>query len=656
MKTRIVSRIRIIAAPALALAAALAATPALPAQAINYGQPLLLWTGNAGWTGPFGILLGGVTQDRTITLRSANLGMRYLWFDENVTALNQINIWRNGVTVYGDITLGTTGGTGGANKIFISNYELGGTGATTSNIFNMGDNPATPGKNKSYIYLNAGGILQFGGKVENSGNNASGFQYGDVVLNGGALNIENAVKAGTDNSVVYRLGAGAGLTINSGALTFTNTSSHADAGNGYLGDIRFMIDGNLVMNTGGHIANTGNVTRSIWLYGAENRINGGTLDSRIDFYLLRTGDSSLISSTKLNGIGFRVSGNATGTIGSGVSGKNYTNLTFQQTASAAGNSIIARLATTLALDTNQALPSSVGGPNVDTTYGIDTNANTLDLTGNTNLWTPNRAGSSGTATWALTDGSGAATGQIIATGFKFDSANVAVTIGDGVTLVAKGDARANNLGSGGGGAIAATSTFVYDGGNGKSATLASNLALGKLRVRSGSLAAASALTAAGNLHVDADATFATATNTVTANGGVTLDIASATTWGRITGATTLTTTTNTLALEFNLLAPDVMTDGNTWTLLDGGLSTQTRPITVTITGTCVLSLVRDATGIWTALTDDDALRISFTETTGMLSISSAAAVPEPGHAVILFGGMAGMLFLCMAAIRRRPRA
>jgi hypothetical protein len=685
-----------LAAVIATLALALAGTPELPAQTqipestiINNGQQNFRWIGDAnggdwavntnwshqpagndaqigdsieyypgqtGLQGAYGVYLENVTTDRIITINNTAVtgAFRHLWFDDNATHLNQLSLYRTGLLTYNSILLRND--TTGTNKLFISNYGLGGEGDTQQIQFTVGETA-----NARVLRVKEGGVLQLGGKTEKNGNNLTSIRYAGVLIDGGTFNLENAIKATADASAsaLYNLGSGGDLTLNTGSIRFTNTSSHADAGYGLVSDIRLNVGGNFTM-TGGSIENIGNASRTILLGGAENNITGGTLATNVNYTIIKGNESSFRSAVSLNTVGLRVSGSATATLGITSENHGFTGLTFQQdNAGASGLNLTLKLASDLTQTTGN-LPVAYGTVNAGgTTYGIDTNAHTLDITSNyaatAGTWTPTRPGAGdGTATWALNDTSGENTGKIIANGFNFNSANVTVSIGDGITLVAKGDNHPNHLGAGPA-TISPTSTFLYDGGDGKTSTLASSRALGKLHIRSGTLTAATALTTAGNLHVEAGATFAANANTITANDGVTLDIASATTWGRITGATTLTTT-NTLALEFNLLAPDVMTDGNTWTLLDGGLSTQTQPTTVTITGTCALSLVRDATGIWTALADDGALRISFVETTGILSINSAAAVPEPGHAVILFGGIACMLFLCMTVIRRRLRA
>lgn len=642
-------RIRLLLA-AIALALPLAASAQVFTWNGSAGDSL--WSTPGNWTisganadtgtipvGKVGALLGNAASDRIVIYTGASElingvtqsnWLRTLTFTQSSAALNQLSVLNN-LNVGNSFALESADG--GTTRLFLSNYNLGGSGTTTAVTMNLGYS----GETVQTLRIGANGVLEFGGKVETTNNGAVTFRYGTVHLDGGVFNLQNAVKSGTNGSVGYSLGGA--LTISSGSLVFGTASSHAEAGNGYLSDIRFSVNGDFTM-TGGSLRNTGSATRQLWLQGATNTISGDSaIDAGINFVLYKTGSQSLSSTAVLNNVTLRVGGDSVVTLGVSAPGQNIGKLEFLQAS--ADKTLTYKLDSDLTLRDGYALPSAVGSLAGESTYGIDTNGHTLNLTSNTGRWTPNRTNSSYTARWSLTGG-----GEIAATAFDFSGTGVAVSVGADTTLRATGGAASSGssatvsiLSSSAGGSIAAASRFVYDGGVGNEGQLQSNRAIGILEVESGALriTGTTDFAAAGGIVVRAGATLDFGSRLVTASSySIGID---GNAFGSITSSGPISLDGISLEIDLQNFAGPGQYD-----LF--GAATSGNLSGVSIVGSYTASLVQSG-NIWSVTTDDNLIAFSFDQSSGLLSV---AAVPEPAAIALLAGS--GLLLLALALHRR----
>jgi hypothetical protein len=650
---------------ALASVIALTLPPLLPAQ-VNYQQPLYEWTGAtttgapASWSdatnwsvktdatsqpvatdnapqGNVGVLLGDTTTDREIVIPSDATGdpVSHLWFAQTSAATNRLSVLKNNYEVGNAVTLEASGG--GAARLLLGNAGLdGGTVATQTLSFAVGraDAPVQT------LTIRQGGALDLGGYVYANTNVAVLLNRGNVMLDGGAINLQQGVRTSTNSSVTYNFNGD--LAIASGVMNFGVASSYtAGDGQAYITDVRTTIGGDFTM-TGGRLVNVdGGGGKTIWLNGATNTIGAGSsLDAGIQFTLGRAAAQTLASAIALDNILLRKSGDSVTTVTVAATGQNIGRISFTQ--SVADKTTTLLMGSDLTLKSGSALPfaDGAGSASAGTTvhYTIDTAGHTLDLTANTSHWTPNRANANVFAHWHLESGGGSG-GTIRAGAFNLGGDGVTVSIGAGATLVAtSGNDATSSLGSGG--TIDATSAFVYAGGAGATGQIRSDRALGQLVVESGILRAVSGLEAAGGVRVASGATFAANGQQVKAP-ALTLDVASLASFGAVTGGAALTTG---MTFVFNFSQPAGIGD---YLFFDTSVSGV--PDSISITGLAsAKALVRDsAAGTWSG--DIGGLAFTFSESTGLLNIA-AVAVPESATWTILAGGAA----LLLALASRKP--
>lgn len=621
------------------------------------------WTGNSGdnlWTTPgnwsitdadadtgtmpvgrVSVLLGNATADRNVIYRGATEtinGSAYSnWIASDIRLEQTTASTTNQLSLYNSLSTGaglTLAASAGTTKLFLSNHELDGSGTTMAAVLTLGYSTGS-----QTLAVGTNGILDLGGKTENSNNTAAEIRYAAITLNGGQINLQNVLRAGTNTSALYNLTGP--LNIQSGTLTFGTASSHS--GSTYNTDLRLNVEGNLTMS-GGRIANHDpSISRQIWLKGATNTITGGALDSRINFVMNRAGEQTLTSTIALNDVLLRANGDTTVSLGVAAAGQNIGKMEFAQES--ANKTLIYKLSSDLSLKTGSAMPSALTWTGqANATYGIDTNGHQLNLTSANTRWTPNRKDSTGTAKWSLTG-----QGEIAATAFNFHSTGVAVSVGAGTTLRATGGAPVSGdsatisiLSSSSGGSIDASSRFLYDGGTGNEGQLQSNRAIGILEVTSGTLCITgdTDFDAAGGIIVQANATLDFGTRTVGASSyAIGLD---GSLFGTISGAAHLLL--NNASLQFDFQQVATAGDYKIFNTSLGGTIAE-----VSIVGLHTASLVKTG-DIWSGFSDEGLFSFAFDQGNGILSVT---AVPEPASIAFLTG--LGIITITLIRLRRHPR-
>ncbi|MBE7157254.1 MAG: hypothetical protein INR62_02240 [Rhodospirillales bacterium] len=334
---------------------------------------------------------------------------------------------------------------------------------------------------------------------------ASGF-LGTLTINEATAGVTNQVTLQRSLTLTnaLSLGASAGTAqIAIGGNILTDAAGINVSAGGNLTASSGTINGNLNM-TGGTI-NASNLV----LGGATNSIGGVTTGSTIANLTLA---SPGVNQTLALGSGVSLTGTLTIKTGgaqqtttvssvSNLSGSinlneanNFRFPTLQLGSNLTANNITATSGATASTNTNRFL--------------IDVNSNTLTLT-NAAGFTATTTNTYGTVTtpvvvsWILNDsGTG---GVFQAPSFNLSPTaqgnftNNGVTVQGDLTLQATGGNGTANVLSNTAGTISATSTFLYSGNAAAAtpATLASNRAIGSLRVQNGALQLSTAITAAG---------------------------------------------------------------------------------------------------------------------------------------------------------------
>ena len=418
---------------------------------------------------------GNPTTGDTAALGDVTTGSRTVVYDGAATgtltgltltqttagATNLLDVQRS-LTVTNALTLGATAGTA---QITVQPPS----GASAS--YNL-----TP---SAGLTVNAGGTLALGVINESGTTTWNGNVAGTVALAGGSLVITPILGAGTVTSSSNTISGD--FSMSSGTVFINN------AGSGRTADRRLALTGTTTSITGGSF--TSNVSTNLLLGSGTITFNPTSIQSTTGGITVQINRGSaqsfsvnqvLSNDVVLRGSGVKTytstaSGNAVG--GIQIADENSGTVGSATTLRLGGN-------LTLASGRNMPTASAIATPTsgrVD--LGIDTNGFTLNLTGNTGVWTPNMSGAGvTTAVWTLS-GSGA----IVANGFNFAGTGVTANVGAGLTLESRaGNGVANNLG---GGTVNATSTFLYSGAAAAAtpSTLTATATIGNVAVSSGAL-------------------------------------------------------------------------------------------------------------------------------------------------------------------------
>lgn len=346
------------------------------------------------------------------------------------------------------------------------------------------------------LTINSGGtlILAFG-----TGNVSGTIENGDVLVAGGTIQIANPY-AGSSGQANIK-----GLTMTSGTIFLDNSNGR---------DPRLSIGGNLNV-TGGTIgrATTANTAGQIVLNGATNTMTGFAWGPGGALISLTSGNQSLLIDQPIYDLLLRGAGDMVKTVTN--SGAAHTFQTIQLTQQTTGKTTTFRMGSDMTLANNSTANfvyfPGIGAPAAASTvtFSVDLNGHTLDVSSNANAWKPNTG--SFTSVWNVN--SSQAGGRMIASGYNFNTSSVSTVVGNDVVMEARGgNNSANDLSdtTGTPGTIAASSTFLYNGGaaSATAATLTSNRTIGGLQVdkkpvsgTSSNLKLLSNITAAGHVAI-----------------------------------------------------------------------------------------------------------------------------------------------------------
>ena len=421
---------------------------------------------------------GNPTTGDTAALGDVTTGSRTVVYDGAATgtltgltltqttagATNLLDVQRS-LTVTNAITLGATAGTA---QITVQPPA----GASAS--YNL-----TP---SAGLTVNAGGSLALGVINESGTTTYNGSVAGTVALAGGSLVIAPILGVGTVSSSTNTISGD--FSMSSGTVFFNN------AGSGRTADRRLALTGTTTNITGGSF--TSNVITNLLLGSGTITFNPTSIQSTTGGITLQinrgSAQSFSVNQVLSNDVLLRGSGVKTYTstaAGNAVGGIQIAD----ENSGTPGSATTLRLGSNLTLASGRNMPtaSAIATPSsgrVD--LGIDTNGFTLNLTGNTGVWTPGLGGSSGNVTAAFWNLSGSG-GTIVANGFNFAGTGVTANVGAGLTLESRaGNGVANNLG---GGTVNATSTFLYSGTAAAAtpSTLTATATIGNVNVSSGGL-------------------------------------------------------------------------------------------------------------------------------------------------------------------------
>lgn len=598
------------------------------------------WGTSANWSPaavPIGstasVVLGDATANRVVTF-SGSTGTPVATSGTEIIgslALNQTSPFNNQLTVQSALRVNSgftlSASTGGTSTLFLANNLLPPTGGTTTPklTFTLG---ASAGQTLS---VGTNGVLALGGStVDSAFINALDFNTGNISLDGGRLDVQQAVKtaSGSGGTVNYNLNGA--LTINSGTLTMGAASSLSNLGNGFTTQARILVKNNFTMN-GGAIDSP--VTSQIWLQGATNTIASGSTVSGNTQFVMNSGTQSLTSAAGLSTIILRGSNITTtlGVTGTRVSGANVGQVQFITS----GTSTL-KLGTDIATDSLFSVSNGSGNVN----YVIDTNGHTLDLTRANARFEP--AQTAGTNTqWSLIG-----SGTVKAHSFRFDlNTNVGVSVGSGTTLIATANNVTNFLGyntalaPANQGTYAADSIFIYDGGSGATGFISSNRAIGKVVARTGTLQMNTAINAQSGVAVEAGAVFNASTFALTTP-SLAFGVNGAN-FGTFTAASTYSIAGQNLFFDFGTTP----VNGTSFDFFTSAISGSAANVSVTFSGLNAIALT-SASGTWTG--SGNGFDYAFVEGTGILSVSTSS-VPEPSTTALLIGG--AVLGIC--AFRRK---
>jgi autotransporter-associated beta strand protein len=420
--------------------------------------------------------------DRTIIYDAGASGtLGTLNFNQSSAFANILDIQKS-LTVTNAITLGASSGT---ERISI--------GSSSSATFVL-----TP---TGGLTLNPGGELV----MTATGNGVSGYFFGNTggsgttTIQGGTLTVAPTTGTSTGTSAA-NTHAGS-LTMTSGSLIIDNATGVADR--------RLTVSGTVNIS-GGAISSTKVGSGGFLTFGGSSiTFNPTSFDTGLNMSIDRSGAQSLSTNKTLGTIQFR--GTGVKTLTSSASGTGVAQIQlFDNHNSTANSQTTLKLGSDLTSTASASMPAAQNfgntheGGRID--LGIDTNGFTLDLTAGatSGAWTPNK-GSQVVSTveqitntvWSLSG-----SGVIKANRFNFNTAGVTTNVAANTVLTAAGgDSTATDLS--GTGTIDAASTFRYSGAAAFAtpATLASNRAIGKLDVTSGTLKLLGTLNAGGSTTV-----------------------------------------------------------------------------------------------------------------------------------------------------------
>ncbi|PAW78016.1 MAG: hypothetical protein B9S32_09015 [Verrucomicrobia bacterium Tous-C9LFEB] len=591
-------------------ALALAATLPFSTEA----QTIIQWTGNgdannsgiwsttSNWDSgtPPGtsdtVTLGDVsTGTRTITYDSAASGYLTKLTLNQTTAgsANRLAIQRD-LTLSGTLTLGATSGT---SDVIIGNT----TAKVTVN--------STAGTG---VVINNGGKLTL--DFVTSSNTGSDLMAHTVVNSGGILQIGSS-DSGT-SAASSQVNITKNLTLNAGSSLILDTNSRP---NTILG-----VRGNFIANGATITANSG-TGGQIYLDSTTTSLTNTSIGS-IDFTVRGSGSKTFTADTSLNR--FYLVGRDNADLEVTLSAPSATSLYF--THLSANKTTTLKLASDLALAANAVQPKATGGVSTGTTtYAIDANGHTLDLTAGAEdgKWTPNK-GNEQTSVWSLKNSGTANAGKIKAKAFDFSGTNVQTQVGAGLVLEAVSGAnaasRANNLS--GTGTIDSTSVFRFNATDpSQTGTLTSNRNIGVLEVASGTLTIVgdTDFTAAGGILINAGATLNLGSR-MASSSSYTFGLNGANI-GRLDGGSSATSLAG-ASIIFNLSSSII---NGTY---DPFVSEITgTPLSISITGAYTLNLTQSG-NTWTG-TAAGGETFSFSTETGYFVVSGV--VPEPSSLSLL---------------------
>lgn len=437
--------------------------------AVNWNPDTVPTTGNTA-------NLDDTGADRTIIYDAGASGaLGTLNFNQTSAFANILDIQKS-LTVTNAITLGADAGT--------ERIRIGSTATTSFTLTPTGG-----------ITLNSGGELV----LTATGNGSTGYFFGNTggtgttLIQGGTLRM--APTTGTGGTSASNTHAGS-LTMTSGSLIIDNITGQQDR--------RLLIQG-VVNISGGTVTSTKAVATGNLTFSSSSPVafNPDTYNTNLNMTLDRAGAQSLSTNKTLGNMLFR--GTGVKTLTSSASGNGIGQIQIFDNNGTGGSQTTLRLGSNLTSNVNASMPIAQNFGNAHESgridLGIDTNGFTLDLTAGatSGAWTPNKSNQTGVTNtvWSLSG-----SGVIKANRFNFNTSGVTTNVAANTVLnAAGGDSTATDLS--GTGTIDAASTFLYSGAAAFAtpATLASNRAIGKLDVTSGTLKLLGTLNAGGSTTV-----------------------------------------------------------------------------------------------------------------------------------------------------------
>lgn len=446
-----------------------------PAQALEYawnvGDAGGIWSTTANWNPT-----GTPTTGDTATLGDVTTGSRIVSYDgaasgtltgltltqTTAAATNLLEVQRS-LAVTNAITLGASAG--------VAQISL----APVQSPSSM----STPLTATGGLTIESGGTLSLSVYNTTGTTTRTGDVSGPVTLSGGSIVIAPFAKdaAGTTTSTVNQI---------AGNFTMTGGTVHVNnSGSGAFADRRLQLAGTTTSITGGSF--TANVGTNLLLNSPTVTFHPTSVQAGGFTVQVNRSSAQSISVNQVlpNDVVMRGSGVKTYTSTAAGGGVGSIQLSDENSGTA-GSATTLKLGSNLTLASGRAMPAAGGFATHESgriDLAVDTAGFTLNLTGNSGVWTPNRNGSGvTTAVWTLSG-----TGSIIANGFNLAGTGVTANVAAGLTLESKaGNNVANNLG---GGSVNASSTFLYSGAAAAAtpSTLTATATIGNLAVSNGAL-------------------------------------------------------------------------------------------------------------------------------------------------------------------------
>lgn len=603
---------------------ALTLAAALPL--ISSAQSIINWTGNTNsnnngtWSSSTNWDSTSPAANDTAILGDVTTGTRTITYDEAASgSLSTLQIIQT---------------TAGATNTLAIQRAL-----KISTSFSIGANAGNAivhfGNSSSAITLEVGdgypGItINSGGKFIHdfvTGSGTGNDLKSHVTVNSGGVYQVSSSASGT-SSATSQATVTKSFSLNTGSTLLLDTQSRTN--------VRLAIQGNFTAS-GASISTSSGSGGSIFLDGATNTLTNTTIGS-INFTVRGSGAKTFTSDAALNRL--YITGRSGADLEVAVSAPTTTGLYL--THESADKSVTFKLSSNLSLASNAVQLNATGGAaSGTTTYRIDTNGHTLDLSLGQNYgkWAANK-GNEATASWDLRGN-----GIIKARAFDLSAANVVTTLGADLVLEAisgaNENARASNLS--GTGAIDAASVFRFNAENANHAgSLESNRDIGILEVKNGTLTitGTSDFTAQGGIYVSATSTLDLAQRNL-ASTKYTFGLAGSQI-GKITGGISALSLAN-ADLTFDLeTAPSI----GSYDMFDTAHGITGAANSVSITGTYLgnqtISLVQSGTD-WSI--SHNGYTYTFSTATGYLVIGQA--IPEPGT-IGLIGAIIALIatFVC----------